>query len=160
MRERLFEELHRSKYTILLIKQALKLGIGETDCMEKLVNHKYNLYIDHIYNISGSDQKFEIFFTSKTDRCRYKLVFDYVFDMRYSIENGFIERFFQLKKNKSENLTLNSMYIVENSEYVRFFHEQSSYTREKVLLKDYIIFDDIDTVVELISAHEPILVKI
>lgn len=128
--------------------------------MEKLTNYKYTLNIEHICSVSGGDQRFEILFISKADGCRYKLIFDPVLDMRYSIENGFIERFHRFRQNLPSNIIDNSLYVVRDSDYIKFFHEQSSHTREDVSLTDYIICDEIDTVLELLSSKEPVLVKL
>ncbi len=128
--------------------------------MENLTNYKYNLYIHEICSVCGGNQKFEVLFTSKADKCRYKLLLNHVYDMRYSIENGYIERFYQLRKNSSEGIEDNDLYVIENSEYIKFFHKQSSYTRDTDQLTNYIICDEIDTVLEFISSDEPILVKL
>lgn len=136
------------------------LTVREMSNLEKLTNYKYTLSIEHIISVSGGDQRFEILFLSKADGCRYKLVFDSVLDMRYSIENGYIERFCEFRKNLPENTVDNSLYVVEDSEYVRFFHEQSSHTREGESLTDYIICDEIDTVLELLSNEEPALIRL
>lgn len=128
--------------------------------LEKLVNYRYTLDIQEIYNICGDNRKFEVMFISKTDGCRYKLIFDDVFDMRYSIENGFIGRFYQFKKNLPKKIKVNSIYVVKKSEYIKFFHEQSDHTLETASLKDYIVCDEIDTVLEILSSEDPVLIKL
>lgn len=128
--------------------------------LEKLTNYKYTLDIEWILNVCGGDQRFEVCFLSKTDRRKYKLIFDHVVDMRYSIENGYIERFYQFRKNLPEDIKENSIYVVENSKYIEFFIEQCSHTRDGILLTDYIVCDEIDTVLEFLSSEEPVLIKL
>lgn len=59
--------------------------------MEKLVNCEITVSIESIDKIIGSNQLYEIFFTSEEKR-KYKIVFDFVWDIRFSIENAYIER--------------------------------------------------------------------
>lgn len=49
---------------------------------------------------------------------------------------------------------------MENSEYIKYFERQSSDTRPIDEIKNYIIFDAVDTVIEVVTAKELKLIKI
>jgi len=124
--------------------------------MEKLVNCNIIIDIEHIENISGGNQTYEIFFTAK-DKVKYKLIFDFVWELRCSIENAYIERstkFLRAEENKS------SLLLIENSEYISYFEHQVSGTRPVDDIKNYIIFDSVDSVIEILTTEEPILIKV
>ena len=123
--------------------------------MEKLKNCEILIDIEHIENISGGDQKFEILFSTKK-RDKHKLKFNYVWDMRYSIENGYIERGSKFVRDEEQE---SSILIVEDSEYLKYFKSQISGTLPIDELKNYILFDAIDTVVEILALDPPILEK-
>jgi len=124
--------------------------------MEKLVNCDIIIDIECIEMISGANQKFEILFVTK-DKKKYKIIFDFVWDMRYSIENGYIDRFSKFIRNANKE---SNVLMVENSEYVEYFKKQVSGTRPVDDIKNYILFDAIDTVVEILTIREPILIEI
>lgn len=124
--------------------------------MEKLVNCGIIIEVECIEMISGGNQKFEIILLT-TDKLKYKIVFDFVWDMRFSIESGYNVRsskFLHQEKEKS------SVLLIENSEYIKYFENQVSGTRPINALKNYILFDAIDTVVEILTIKEPMLVMI
>jgi hypothetical protein len=124
--------------------------------MEKLINSDLIIDIECIEMISGANQCFEIVFVAN-DKTKYKIAFDFVWDMRYSIENGYIDRaskFLHTEKEKS------SVLLIENSEYVKYFEKQVSGTRPIDSIKNYILFDSIDTVVEVLTIKKPVLTKI
>jgi hypothetical protein len=124
--------------------------------MEKIVNCEIIIDIELIENISGGNQYFEIEFVTK-EKDRYKLSFDFVWDMRYSIENGYIDKFYKFERS---NEVESSIYIVENSDYVKYFENQSSGTLPMKDVKNYILSDKVDTVVEILTIKEPLLEKI
>jgi len=64
----------------------------------------------------------EILFSAKNKE-KYKLIFDFVWDFRYSIENASIDRFCQFRKFKTAELIDNSIYTVDNSKYIKYFKE-------------------------------------
>jgi len=127
--------------------------------MQKLKNCEITLDIELIELISGGNQEFEVAFLTK-DKEKYKLVFDFVWDMRYSIENASIDRFCEFRKCLPENLIDNSVFIVEDSEYIKYFDHQVSGTRPIDDLKHYIISDSIDTTLDVLTTKGPTLVKI
>ena len=124
--------------------------------MEKLVNCNIVIDIELIELISGGNQDFEVVFSTK-DKERYKIVFTFVWDMRYTIENGCIDRFYRFERDCRQN---SSIVSVENSSYIKYFEQQVSGTRPIQDVKDYIIFDAIDTVLEVLTPVEPVLVKL
>ena len=124
--------------------------------MEKLVNCKIVIDIEHIERITGGDQFFEIFFTTQ-DKGECKIVFDNVWDMRYSIENGSLDRFSKILRAVEQK---SGVLLIENSEYIRYFERQVSGTRPTDKLKNYILYDAIDTVIEILSIREPTLFRI
>jgi len=124
--------------------------------MEKLVNSDIIIDIEHIEMISGGDQYFEVVFMTK-DNTKYKIVFDLVYDVRCSIESGYIDRFSKFIRAVQQK---SSVLVIENSEYVNYFMNQASGTRPIQDVEDYILFDVIDTVIEVLTIKKPKLVKI
>ncbi|WP_027621741.1 hypothetical protein [Acetivibrio clariflavus] len=127
--------------------------------MEKLKNYSIVIDIEEIELISGANREFEVLLMTK-DKKKYKIVFDYVLNMRYSIENASIDRFCNFRKNISENLIDNSFFIVENSEYIKYFKNQVSGTIPADNITHYILFDKVDTVIDVLTEKEPILLSI
>jgi len=127
--------------------------------MEKLVNCNIVIDIEEIELISGANQVFEILLIAK-DKKKYKIVFNYVLDMRYSIENASIDRFCNFRQNLSEDLIDNSVFMVENSEYIKYFRDQVSGTIPEDNVKHYILFDKVDTIIDVLTEKEPVLLRI
>jgi hypothetical protein len=124
--------------------------------MGKLVNCEIILDIELIEKISGGNQRFEISFTTQA-KDEYVLIFDFVWDMRYSIENGYIDRFYKFIRDVQE---VSSVLLVENSDYIKYFENQVSGTRPIDDIKNYIIYDSIDTVIEILTIQAPTLIKL
>lgn len=124
--------------------------------MEKLVNCNIFVDIEIIDKISGGNQFYEVFF-STTDKINYKLVFDFVWDYRCAIENAYIDRFSKFCHNVEKE---SSVLMIENSDYVKYFQEQVSGTLPVDKVRDYLLFDTVDTVIEVLAVKEPVLVKI
>lgn len=122
--------------------------------MEQLVNCELILDIALIENISGGNQKFDIFFISKNSK-RYKLSFTKVWDMRYSIENGYIERFCRFRENLPDGIIDNGIYIVEDSDYTKYFEKQVLGSRPTKDIVDYLLYDEIDTTIEILTLDSP-----
>ena len=124
--------------------------------MEKLVNCNIVITIDKIDKISGGNQYYEVIFSSP-DKTKYKIIFDFVWDIRCSIENAYIERssrFLHYEKEKS------SILLIQDSKFVSYFEKQVSGTRPIKELKNYILFDSVDTVIELLTIKEPVITQI
>lgn len=124
--------------------------------MEKLVNCPIVLDIESIDNITGANQLYEIMISTKSKEI-YKFIFDFVWDIRISIENGYIDRFSKFIRSVKQ---ASSILLVENSEYIKYFENQISGTLPVDELKNYILFDVIDTVIEVLTVKEPTLIKI
>ena len=135
--------------------------LHKDESMEQLHNAELILHIFHIEKIVCGDQELEIYFQSK-DKKRYKLYFGFAWDVHYAIENGWIERFCQFRKNLPDDLIDNSFYIVENSKNIDAFVKELSGTYPTDRLVDYIISDEIDTTIEVITSgiEKPILIEL
>ena len=125
--------------------------------METITNWGDTVDIEIIENISGANQYFEIMFSSH-DKKKYKFILKDVWDMRYSIENASIDRFCEFRKRLPDGIADNGVYVVKNSEYIKYFEHQVSGTRPVDELKHYIIVDVIDTVIDILTPEKPILV--
>ena len=126
--------------------------------MESLKNCDMIIHIELIELISGGNQKFEVLFLTKNKE-KYKLVFDFVWDMRYSIENASIERFCRFRERLPEGIIDNGVYMVEDSEYIKYFEKQVDETISIDEINHYIISDSIDTTLDVLTTKEPTLVK-
>lgn len=124
--------------------------------MEKLLNCDLIVDIERIDSISGANEAYEIFFTAK-NRKKFKLAFDFVWDIRCAIENAYIDRFSKFDKSA---VKASSVVLIQDSEYIKYFAEQSSGTRPINDLKDYLIFDAVNTVIEVLSAEGPALIEL
>lgn len=124
--------------------------------METLVNCDIVIDIESIDKIVGGNQLYEVFFTA-TNKIKYRIVFDFVWDFRCSIENAYIERSSKFCHNEKEK---SSILLIQNSNYVKYFEKQISGTRPIDELKNYILFDCVDTIIELLTLKEPVLIKI
>jgi hypothetical protein len=127
--------------------------------MECLANCDIIIDIDLIDSITGGNEYFEISFSTK-EKGKHKMVFDSVWDMRYSIENASIARFSEFRKCLPEDLIDNSIYTVENSKYIEYFEHQVSGTRSVDKLKHYVLYDNVDTTLDVLTVKKPILVKL
>ena len=124
--------------------------------METLVNCNLIVDIASVDKVSGDNQMYEVYFTNM-DNIKYKLVFDYVWDFRCAIENAYIDR---ATKFSHEEIQKSSVLQVQNSEYIKYFETQVSGTRPIDEIKDYILFDSIDTIIEFLTLREPVLIKL
>ena len=124
--------------------------------MELLVNCNIVIDIESIDKILAGNQLYEVFFTS-TNQTKYKIVFDFVWDFRCSIENAYIDRSSKFCHNEKEK---SNILLIQNSNYVKYFEKQVSGTRPISELKNYILFDSVDTIIELLTLKEPVLIKI
>lgn len=127
--------------------------------MERLVNCEHILDIALIENISGGNQKFDIFFVDKNSK-RYKLSFPRVWDMRYSIENGYLERFCRFRENLPDGIIDNGIYIVEDSNYMKYFEKQVLGSLPTEDIVDYLLYDEIDTTIEILALAPPEIIEV
>jgi len=126
---------------------------------EQLANYDIDINIDLIEKISGGNEEFEIFFCTKEQE-KYKLIFDIVWDLRYSIENASIDRFCEFRKNLPSDIKESSVYIVKDSEYIKYFEQQVSGTRPIDELVHFIVHDNVDTTLDILTLRDPVLVKL
>lgn len=124
--------------------------------METIVNCDIIIDIESIDKIVAGNQLYEVFFTT-TNQIKYKIVFDFVWDFRCSIENAYINRSSKFCHNEKEK---SSIFLIQNSNYVKYFEEQVCGTRPTDGLKDYILLDCVDTIIELLTLKESMLIKI
>jgi len=122
---------------------------------------KWNLYesieveIELIESFSGGNRECTVYFVDKQNR-KGKLAFTNVFDFRYAIENAFIDRFSNIPQNIHGK---NSIYIVGESDYKSNFENQVSGTIPVDNIRHFVIFDVIDTGIEILTNQDPILSK-
>ena len=126
--------------------------------MQRLKNYELILDIELIEEFHFKSQ-LDIEYLSK-DKERFMLSFEDVWDMRYSIEEASIERFFQFRKCLPKGIVENGIYLVEDSDYIKYFEEQVSGTRPIEELKHYIVQDPYETLIDVLTEEKPKLVKI
>ena len=128
--------------------------------MQRLANCDITIDIEVIEDISGSNQYFEIFFSTPKKE-RYKLIFDGVWDMRYSIEATAVDRFCEFRECLPTGLIDNNVYIVENSEYIKYFERQVAGLLPVDELTHYIVDDRTDTILDILTdRHKPVLIPL
>lgn len=120
---------------------------------------KIKLKIEIVDYFIGGNQEIKIYLTDK-DKNKWLLYFDFVWDFRFAIENAFIDRCALMRQHKDTWIEDSSIYEVENSEYIKYFENQVSGTLPIKNLKHYLIFDVIDTGLEILSSEEPILSRL
>jgi len=123
--------------------------------MEKLINTNLVIHINYIKSIKISDERCVIY-ADAVDFGAIKILFDDVWDCRYTIENGIIDRSSKMLHCEEEK---SSIYEVVDSQYIQYFMNQVSETRPTSNLKDYIIFDDVENVFEILSINAPRMVQ-
>ena len=129
-------------------------------CMENWnAYNKFKMRIELITQFVGGNQELVIYFDDK-EKKKWKIYFDFVWDFRYAIENAFIDRCYNMRQQEGAWTEDNSIYIVENSEYIKYFENQISGTYPTNKLKHFLIFDEIDTGIEILTNKEPIIIEI
>ena len=108
--------------------------------MEKTINTEFILNITKIKKITVEDGKSIVLVDSK-EYGIVEIIFENVWDCRYTIENGIIDRGTSIIH---EEKIKNSIYEVKESRYIDYFKKQVSGTRSIDKLKDYILYDEID----------------
>ncbi|MFC4652618.1 hypothetical protein ACFO26_06815 [Lactococcus nasutitermitis] len=126
--------------------------------MEKLINYQIENEIEEISNISGGNQIFEIIYSTEKGEY-YKIFFDSVWDFKYTIEYGTLQRFAEYRKNNEETKFGSSIYLVESSDYAKYFEKQSLDILPVDELKHYILTDNVDTIIDVLANKEPKITK-
>ncbi len=126
--------------------------------MEKWITYKkIEAQIELIDFFIGGNQELTVYFTDK-QKNKWILYFDLVWDFRYAVENAFIDRCSHMEKNKTRE-EYSSIYLVENSEYIKYFENQISGSLPTDELKHFLIFDQTDTALEILTTKKPVLRK-
>jgi len=126
--------------------------------MQKLANCEFIINIERIEHLFIEGLRLEIVF-STTDKKRHKFIFDGVLDIRCSIENASIDRFCEFRKCLTGGIIDNSVYVVEDSEYIKYFEHQVSGTHSIDELNHYIVSDNLDTIVDiLVDRKKPTII--
>ena len=92
------------------------------------------------------------------DKNSYELYFPDVYDFRQCVEAAFISRKFD---DKADDRRKCSVFLVENSELIKSFITGSDgvYGDKESEYCHYIIYDSIDTIIEIIAVKPPLLSK-
>jgi hypothetical protein len=118
---------------------------------------KEKFQIEHIYRFTGGDQECTIFYLDKKKR-KYALYFDCIIDFRYTVEDAFCNRSAQEPWTAPSEGA--SVLTVEDSDYLKFFEDQSAGIFPTDGIRHFIIFDDIDTAIELLAEGDPVLTEL
>jgi hypothetical protein len=120
---------------------------------------KIQVQIERICEASGGDHECTIFFFNEKKR-KYALHFSIVFDLRYANEAAFGSRV--AKQPWPDPAVMAGIYTVEDSDYLKFFEDQTSGTVPWLEnIRHFILFDTIDTAIELLAYRDdPVLIEI
>jgi len=127
--------------------------------MERIKNCDIIMDIEMIDNVLGGNRYFEVLLTAK-DTTRYKIIFSRVWDLRWSVENASIMRWSHFRTCLPEGLIHNSVYVVEDSEYIKYFEHQITGTYPTHDITHYLLHDAIDSTLDVLAVNKPELVKI
>lgn len=119
------------------------------------MNCNFIIYIKEITNILGSDDHYEICvdtFDNKTN----KIIFDHAVMMHYAVERAFLNRWPSFEHCEQE---ISSILKIENSRTIKQFEKQLKGSRSITGLKEYIIHDEIDSIIEVLTYDEPKLIQ-
>ena len=122
--------------------------------MEILVNCDFIVDVECIEKITGGNRTYQIEFKT-SDGKSYLLDFPNVWDIRCMIENACFDRKFCHQEQFKSRILL-----VQNSTYMEYFKRQISGTYPTDGLKDYLIYDKVDTIVEVLAIEDPTLTEI
>jgi hypothetical protein len=125
--------------------------------MEQWSNYsKIHIDIESIEQIVYGCQECEVRIIDSNKRTG-RIVFDHVYDLRCSIEDGFLLRFDSIPVDILRN---NSIHVVNNSEYIAYFDRQAVgvVPVSEMGFRHYVIFDALDTGIEILATCEPTLI--
>ncbi len=122
--------------------------------MEKLVPLNDMPNVEHITSASVLQGEAKIHFEN-FDKICYELHFPIVYDFRQCVEVAFIARKFE---GNTEDRRKYSVFLVENSEWIKSFISSSDgvYGYNEGEYLHYIIYDAIDTIIEIIATKPPL----
>lgn len=122
--------------------------------MEKLISVPDSPRIEVITSALVLQQEAKIFADS-FDGKKYEIYFPNIYDFRQCVEAAFISRKFESDADK-QNFAVRT---VENSDWIRSFIRSSCgvYGEKESDFIHYILFDSIDTIIEIIATKPPVI---
>jgi len=127
--------------------------------MQSLANCEIIMDIIEIEKITAANKILELDVFTK-DEERYRFVFDSICCIRYSIENASLTRFLEFRNFLPENIVHNCVYIVMESDYIGYFLKHVDDKAQIDGLMHYIIYDNMDTKIDVLTNKRPVLIKI
>ena len=126
--------------------------------MERLIRLNEFPEVQEITSALVLESEAKIYFDDFENN-KYELHFPIVYDFRQCVEVAFIARKFEFYEDSNIKFAL---YRVENSEMIKKFISDSdgAYGQNAGDFHHYIIFDSIDTHIEIISTKVPQILKI
>jgi hypothetical protein len=124
--------------------------------MEQWLGYKgLEITIERIIAFFGQDRECHLVLEAKK-RAMATLYFPSVFDFRYGREETFVAR---CAKQSTEIIRNNRIFTVENSEYFNNFCYSTMFglLGNTAKVKHYVLLDKVDTGIELLADHEPVL---
>lgn len=123
--------------------------------MEKTVNANVVICIEDIKSVTGIGDHYEIY--AKTmDGDKVRIIFDHTVMIHCTIEDGGLNRWPSFEHCEQES---SSILQIENSRTMKQFEQQSQGNYPLDGLKEYLVYDEIDTFIEVLTYDEPRLVK-
>ncbi|WP_040978067.1 hypothetical protein [Oceanobacillus jeddahense] len=122
--------------------------------MEKWIPYE-KINIEHGYVIE--EVKFthgELSISLEKDSLRKEILFSDIYGYKYTNESGIIDR---LSKIPAEILRKNKIFLVEESAYKNEYEYQSSGTRPVHNVQHFILLDNIDNIVEILTVSVPLI---
>lgn len=125
--------------------------------MEKLIPLKDMPNIEYISSALVLQGEARIY-VDDFDKNSYELHFPDVFDFRQCVEAAFIARKFD---DKEDNRRMYSVFLVKNSELIKSFitNSDGAYGDSENEYRHYIIYDAIDTIIEIITTATPTIAR-
>ncbi len=125
--------------------------------MEKLIPLKDMPNIEYISSALVLQREVRVYFDD-FDKKSHELHFPDVYDFRQCVEAAFIARKFD---DDADDRRTYSVFLVENSQLIKRFINSSDgvYGDRESEYRHYIIYDSIDTIIEIIAAKSPLLSK-
>ncbi|MFD1415982.1 hypothetical protein [Oceanobacillus jeddahense] len=122
--------------------------------MEKWIPYE-KINIGHGYVIE--EVKFthgELSISLEKDALRKEILFSDIYGYKYTNESRVIDR---LSKIPAEILRKNQIFLVEESAYKNEYEYQSSGTRPVHNVQHFILLDNIDNIVEILTVSVPLI---
>lgn len=126
--------------------------------MEKLIYLPQYPQIQMITSVLVQQREVKIYFDDFENN-KYELHFPIVYDFRQCIEEAFISRKFEVNVNDEINF---AVFSIENSDWINNFISATDgvYGESPNDFQHYIIFESIDTRIEILATQQPKLLKL